>query len=293
MRYEGYACASGAGTIINAIATWKGAAFGIGLKTHAKVCLASKEKEIRGSIEGRPEGDSRLIERCVELVLERFGLALGGTVQTRSEIPLAGGLKSSSAAANATVLATLEAIDETLPSFDIVKLGVRAAQEVGVTVTGAFDDACASFFGGIVLTDNQNMRLIKREEYASKVLIFAPDKKVFSSQTNVKRSRLLAPYVNLAYALALEGDYEKAMTLNGFLYCNALGFEPEYLFRALECGVKGVSLSGTGPAYIAFVNAEEAGRLREAWEASGLKGQIIETCINNKDAISLSKEGSN
>lgn len=290
MRYEGYACASGAGTIINAIATWKGAAFGIGLKTHAEVCLSKNEEGVRGSIEDFPDGDTRLIERCVELVLDRFGLALGGTVQTSSEIPLAGGLKSSSAAANASVLAALKAIDETLPPLEIVKLGVQASKEVGVTVTGAFDDACASFFGGVVLTDNRELKLVKREEYDSKVLIFAPDKKVFSSQTDTGRSRLLAPYVDLAYELALAGDYERAMTLNGFLYCGALGFDAEYLMRALECGVNGVSLSGTGPSYTALVNTEQARALRDAWEDCGLEGKIIETSINNKDVITLSKE---
>src|SRR5664280_3519697 len=89
MTLEGQACASGAGTIINAIATWKGAAFGIDLKTFAKVKLSENEIGVSGSIEETPEGDARLIERCVELVLERFGLELGGTVRTRSEIPLA------------------------------------------------------------------------------------------------------------------------------------------------------------------------------------------------------------
>ena len=174
MTLEGHACASGAGTIINAIATWKGAAFGIDLKTFAKVKLSESEIGISGSIEEMPEGDARLIERCVEMVLERFGLELGGTVRTRSEIPLAGGLKSSSAAANASVLATLRAVGETLPPLEIVKLGVRAAKEVGVTVTGAFDDACASFFGGIVVTDNRKMELIRREENESKVLDICP-----------------------------------------------------------------------------------------------------------------------
>ncbi len=179
MRLEGHACALGAGTIINAIATWKGAAFGIDLKTFAKVKLSESEAGISGSIEELPEGDASLIERCVELVLKMYGLELGGTVRTRSEIPLAGGLKSSSAAANASVLATLRAIDKTLPPLEVVKLGVRAAKEVGVTITGAFDDACASFLGGVVITDNLNMELIRREELESKVLIFAPVKEGF------------------------------------------------------------------------------------------------------------------
>lgn len=292
MTFEGYACASGAGTIINAIATWKGSAFGIDLKTFAEVELSEGKPGISGSIEELPEGDTRLIERCVELVLGQFELELGGTVRTRSEVPLAGGLKSSSAAANAVVLATLRAIDKTLPPLELVKLGVRAAKEVGVTVTGAFDDACASFFGGVVLTDNRQMELLRKEEYESKVLIFAPDKKAFSAETDVKRSRLIAPYVEMAYELALRGDYEQAMTLNGFLYCGALGFDTEYMLRALECGVRGVSLSGTGPSYAALVSAGKVKEVRSAWESCGLEGRVIETNINNRDAIYLSSEGS-
>lgn len=292
MKFEGHACASGAGTIINAISTWKGAAFGIDLKTFAKVKLSESEAGISGFIEEMPEGNTRLIERCVELSLERFGLELGGTIQTKSEIPLAGGLKSSSAAANASVLATLDAIGETLPPLEIVKLGVKAAKEVGVTVTGAFDDACASFFGGIVVTDNRNMELIRREEFDSKVLIFAPARRAFSADTDVKRSRLIAPYVEIAYKLALKGEYEQAMTLNGFLYCGALGFETEHMLRALECGVKGVSLSGTGPSYAALVNSDQIKELKSSWESCGIEGRVIETTIINRDAISLYREGS-
>lgn len=287
MTFQGNAYASGAGTIINAIATWKGAAFGIDLLTFAEVELSEDERGISGFIEEMPEGDTRLIEQCVEMTLERFGLEMGGTVKTRSEIPLAGGLKSSSAAANASVLATLRAVGKTLPPLEIVKLGVAAAKKVGVTITGAFDDACASFFGGIVVTDNRKMELLRREEFNSKVLIFAPAKKAFSADTDVKRSRLIAPYVEIAYELALKGEYERAMTLNGFLYCGTLGFGTEHMLRALELGVKGVSLSGTGPSYAALVRAEQVKELRSAWESCGVEGRVIETSINNRDAMSL------
>ena len=287
MTFKGHACAFGAGTIINAIAAWKGAAFGINLKTFAEVILSESEIGISGYIEEIPDGDVRLIELCVELVLEKFGLELGGTIRTRSEVPLASGLKSSSAAANASILATLRAIGKTLPPLEIVKLGVRAAREVGVTVTGAFDDACASFLGGIVVTDNQKMELIRREEIESKVFVFAPDRKAFSIDTDIKRSKLIAPYVEIAYDLALKGDYERAMTLNGFLYCGALGFDMEYMLKALECGVKGVSLSGTGPSYVALVKNEQAKELKSAWENCGMAGRIIETTINNRAAVSL------
>ncbi len=276
MTPSGYACARGAGTIINAIATWKGAAFGIDLKTEAEVTLTDS-RNIQGYIEGG--GDTRLIERCVELVLLRFGRDCGAKVSTKSEIPIASGLKSSSAAANAAVLAALDALGETLPPLEAVKIGVQAALDSGVTVTGAFDDACASMLGGFVITDNKKKELIKRVERDSEVLILAPEKKIFSSTTNVAHSRLIAPWIEIAYEEAFAGNYEKAMTLNGFLYCAALGFSTEPMMAALEVGIRGVSLSGTGPSYTALGSTEVLDRLEPVWRRMG--GKVIRTKVNN------------
>ncbi|WP_135611560.1 shikimate kinase [Methanococcoides sp. AM1] len=287
MTLTGHAYALGAGTIINAIATWKGSAFGVDLKTFADVELTKNSSSIIGSIENMPQGDTTLIERSMELVLDHFGIEMGGTVLTRTEVPLASGLKSSSAAANATILATLDAIGETMEPMDAVHLGVRAAKDAGVTITGALDDACASFFGGIVITDNRKNELIKRTEKEMDVIIFAPERQSFSSQTNVQNSELIAPWVDMAYELALEGEYEKAMTLNGFLYCGALGFSTDIMMEALKIGVKGVSLSGTGPAYSALVDKDMANELAKIWEECGTTGKVINTKINNEGLMKL------
>jgi len=276
MKQSGYAYAYGAGTIINAISTWKGAAFGIELKTEAEVVLTDS-KNIQGYME--EGGDTRLIERCVELTLLHFGSAYGAKVATMSEIPIASGLKSSSAAANAVVLATLDALGEKLEPLEAVKIGVQAAIEAKVTITGAFDDACASMLGGFVITDNKRKELINRVERDSEVLILAPDKKVFSSDTNVTRSRLIGRWVELAYNEAIDGNFEKAMTLNGFLYCAALGFSTEPIMAALEVGIEGVSLSGTGPAYTALGSPELLDELEPVWH--GIGGKVIKTKVNN------------
>ncbi|MDD1752926.1 MAG: shikimate kinase, partial [Methanotrichaceae archaeon] len=71
---KGYATACGAATILNAVAVWKGSAFGIALKTSAEVEL-DESSRIKGDVLGV---DTRLIERCVELVLKRFSLRSGG-----------------------------------------------------------------------------------------------------------------------------------------------------------------------------------------------------------------------
>src|SRR5659263_362082 len=54
MKQTGYAYAFGAGTIINAISTWKGAAFSIDLKTEAEVILTDNKKIIGYMEEGVP-----------------------------------------------------------------------------------------------------------------------------------------------------------------------------------------------------------------------------------------------
>jgi shikimate kinase len=267
---HGHGYANGAGTIVNAIAIWKGAAFCIDLKTTADVELDECARDvgdsggagrITGRIENADTADTALITRCVSLVLDRFGYRCDGIVTTRSEIPIARGLKSSSAAANATVLATLDAIGETLPLLEVVSMGVRAALDVGVTITGAFDDACASALGGIVITDNRNMELVERLEYDSDVLIYLPDEKAFTADTDITRSKAVAPLVEVAYQLALDHDFENAMTLNGLLYCAALGFDTGIMMSALKLGVLGVSLSGTGSAYTALVGRRIVNKL--------------------------------
>lgn len=275
---RGYAWANGAATVLNAVATWKGSAFGIELKTRAEVEL-NNTGEILGDV---PGVDTRLIETCVRMVQERLGYSYGAVVRTYSEIPVAGGLKSSSTAANATVLATLDALQEDLDLVEAAKIGVAAAREVGVTITGALDDALASMLGGVVVTDNRQMQLLKREELSCSVMLLIPERKLFSSDTNTSRSRLIAPIADVVYELAMRGDYSRAMTLNGLAYCAALGLPTEPMLLALEAGSKGVSLSGTGPSYAAIIDEAKMDALESAWRPLG--GRVIRTKANNKCA---------
>lgn len=278
---NGSGIAYGAGTVINAIATWKGSAFAIDLKTKADVTL--RGDLIEGEIEGG--GDTRLIERACERTLEYLEVDSGAKIRTKSEVPIASGLKSSSAAANATVIATARAAGQTIEPLEMVRIGVKAALDTGVSVTGAFDDASASMLGGVVITDNREMILLKNEVLESEVVVYAPDRKAFSADTNVKQARLFAPLVDVAFDLAMNGEYRKAMTLNGFLYCTALGFSMDPMLAALELGVDGVSLSGTGPSFVALSSGEQADRLEKAW--SSYPGRVIRTRIVTASAYDI------
>ena len=304
---KGYGCAFGGATIINAIASWKGSAFATELKTYAEVCLnlPFSSKIIQGSVFESPKTDTTLIEYCVEAVFEHFDYMGTASVLTKSAVPTASGLKSSSAAANAVILATLDALGETMDPTAIVKLGVAAAKKAGVTITGAYDDACASFFGGVVLTDNQSLSLLKREEFDYDVLILNPNTKSFSSQTNVSRSILMKDLVDIAFKAAMDGDYKKAMKLNGILYCSALGFNPEPAIACMEIGQYfniAAGLSGTGPSFAALFPRRQTltepdqlildnvkKTIQTGWLSQFPNARIIETKTCNRDALSESR----
>jgi shikimate kinase len=174
---RGEASAPGAVTIVNAIATLKGSAFAVDLRTRATVELEEGASGIEGSTD--VDVDTTLIETCVENTLNRIGVEAGGTVETETEIPPESGLKSSSAAANATVLATLDALDaaDALEPLETILIGVESARETGVTITGALDDATASMLGGVVLTDNSKDELLRREEFDTHVAVYVPDER--------------------------------------------------------------------------------------------------------------------
>jgi shikimate kinase len=288
---DGHAVAPGAGTVLNALATGTGSAFAIDVETRARVELdatAPGENAVTGTIAGAPDADTRLIERCVGLTVERYapGRDLGGHVRTESEVPMAAGLKSSSAAANATVLATLSALGidvggsdsdsdtdsdsdsderESVSRLDACRVGVAAARDAGVTVTGAFDDASASMLGGVTLTDNTTDELRARDERDWDVLVWTPPEKAYSADADVSRCERVAPMARLVAELASDGRYAEAMTVNGLAFSAALGFPTEPAVEAMP-HADGVSLSGTGPSVVAVGEREALETVAAMWD---------------------------
>lgn len=281
MAKIGKAIAYGAVTIINAISCGYGAALGVNLKTEATVKLTNEPGRIEGRILSDPEENTVLMEKIVCRVLRHFGLEdeYGAYVETQSNIPIARGLKSSSAAANAVTLASLNAIGKKVNDLTAINIGVDAALESRVTITGAFDDACASFFGGVVITDNLKRKILKKinpPEYL--ILIHVPKTKSYTASSNVQKMKLMANEVKALHKMALQGDWLDAMTLNGLVYSAVLGIDTNLVIDALDAGALAAGLSGKGPAVAAVVLPEKVYDVKETWKKYG--GTIIETQIN-------------
>jgi shikimate kinase len=276
------AIAHGAATIVNAIALGRGAAFGVDLWTRSEVNLTDEPGVIRAEIVSDPKESTLLIEKTASRVLRRFSLekSFGVKIKTISNIPIARGLKSSSAAANATALATTAALGKKLDDLEIVKIGVEAAFDAKVTVTGAFDDACASYFGGIVITDNLKREIIKQSPLPEDltVLFHVPPQKAYTIDCNVNRLKTLKPLVEVAFEMALDGKVWEALTLNGLIYSSASNLNTAIAIDALAAGAVAAGLCGKGPAVTAVVSPDSVDSVKAALQK--YEGEILQAKMN-------------
>jgi len=272
----------GSATVINAIATGRGSAFGIGLRVEAEAELIDSGVECIS----REGADTSLMELCTRLVIEHYEVDAGVRVVTSSDLPVASGLSSSSAASNATVMAVSSLLSDEfglqpMEDSEMLNMAVDASLQAGVSVTGAYDDASASFYGGLTVTDNMERRIILREPMENqKVLIYMPDRKSLTAQSDVPRMKLLAPWVDMAFREVLDGRVHSALTLNGILYCASLGFDPGIALDALEAGALAAGLSGTGPSFVALTHEDSEADIIDAWE--NLEGDVLVTSVDNE-----------
>ncbi|MGB9980367.1 shikimate kinase [Methanobacterium sp.] len=281
----------GSATVINAIATGCGSAFGIGRYVTAEVELKPSNIICKSD----KDVDTSLMELCVKKVLHKFDIDTGVRVKTYSDLPVASGLSSSSATSNAVTQATVSALSKKYGSdchisgIEVLNLAIDASLEAGVTITGAFDDASASFFGGLTVTDNLNRKILKKQDMEEQnILIYMPDKKSLTAQSDILKMKLLSPYVKLAFDQALKGDIYKALTLNGLLYCAALEFNPNIALDALNAGAIAAGLSGTGPSFVAITDDKALDNVLDSW--SSYEGNIIHTEVDNEGTKEIRSE---
>ncbi len=274
----------GSATIINAIATGFGSAFGIGLDIE---CEAKTIPE--GICCSNDVGaDNTLMELCAKKVFSHYGIdekEFGIDLKTKSNLPMASGLSSSSASSNAIVKITSSMISDEfnlkpLEDLEIINMAIDASLDAGVTITGSFDDATASYFGGVVVTDNKNREFIVKEKMDDYlILVYMPNFYSKSGDSNPERMKLLAPLVETAFGFACGKDYIKALNLNGLIYSATLGFDSTIAVDALEAGAKASGLSGTGSSFVAIVDENSIDDVKESW--SRYEGRVYETKVDN------------
>ncbi len=277
----------GAGTIVSAIATGKGAAFGLALRVTATAATRPEGFGVRAHV---PDAvDPALVESAARRVLRRSRRKAGLEVTIDSEIPISRGLKSSSAVANAVVLACARALRAELEPFQIIGAGVDAALDAGVTVTGAFDDACASFFGGIVVTDNRARKLLVSDRFPDGLVavVQIPDRRITKPSLKGKDFTSIRPRVEEAFSLALRGDYFQAIEVNSAAYARLLDLDETPAIRARAAGAMAAGITGAGPATIALVKPAHVDAVRRAMDDGASDVRVVGLNITESRELAL------
>jgi shikimate kinase len=263
---------------VNAIATGNGSSLGISLRATAEAELG-KGRGVR-FLTGRNE--DRLVNNIVRNTMPKEMIENNLIIiRVKSEIPIGYGLKSSSAVSNAVALACSRLARDTIDDNAVLDAAVRASLDAKVSITGAYDDATACYFGGFTVTDNYSRRLIRREPAPDNLqaIIFLPRN---TPRGDVRKLSSLSDLFTDAFRLAEAGEYWKAMKLNGVLASAALSSRYAPILAALERGALAAGISGNGPSVAAVAYEDEVDDIRSA--LSKFEGRIIVSKVNNQKA---------
>ncbi|MDQ3883725.1 MAG: shikimate kinase [Thermoproteota archaeon] len=269
----------GAVSIVNAIAAGKGSALGISLKVTAEVELR-KGHGLRFTA-GRDA--NTLLKNIIQRTIAKRTIQSNMiSVRVDSEIPVGYGLKSSSAVSNAVALACsqIEREDD-INDYAILEVAALSSLRAKVSITGAYDDATACYFGGFTVTDNYARRLIRKERAPEDLyaIIILPSN---TSRGDVTKLRNLSDLFIDAFRFAQSGQYWKAMKLNGVLTSAAFSTSYMPVMAALENGALSASLSGNGPSIAAIAYKDAVEPIVTSFSKSD--GKIVVSKVNNDKA---------
>ena len=284
----GEAKAKGAISIVNAVASGRGATLSVDLPTSAKVDVKEERGRWKVFQNGRQVESalaSHTLRRTI-MMLGRDPRAYSGSVETDSLAPAGVGLKTSSSASVAITLAVLSAFGSRYPDAgEVLGCSVSASLASGVSITGAMDDAASCLLGGLNFVDNSSGRILSRVSLRRSlpVLIRVPGEESRRADVPARYVRRFSEVADSIFKIGIEGNAWKAMTLNGLLFSSIYSYAPSAALRAIERGALGSGLSGTGPAVAAvFDDERDAGRLARDWADDG--AEVIRTTTSDGGA---------
>ena len=270
----------GAVSLVNAISTGNGATLGI--DTFVKTRLETKDGTGIYITSDNKTISSRLINKVIENIvpkrqLEKTRLEL----DFKSNIPTGYGLKSSSAISTAVSMACSKAFKKDMNDKKILKVGVESSIQTKVSITGAFDDACACYYGGFNVTNNYKRDLIFRHPAPKNLeaIIFLPKSR---KRGNLKKLKNFKDAFEKAWEFARKSDYWNAAILNGIATSSILNSNPELILKLVKKGAIGATISGHGPSIVAIVKRGHGSNIKK--EFSSLEGNVLVSSINNKKA---------
>lgn len=270
----------GAVSLVNAIATGNGATLGI--DTFVKTRLETKEGIGIKITSDNKTISSKLIKKVIENIVPKSQLNKTKLeLDFDSNIPTGYGLKSSSAISTAVSMVCSKAFKKKISDRKILQIGVKSSIQTKVSITGAYDDACACYYGGFNITNNYKRKLIFRHPAPNNLqaVIFLPKSR---KRGNLKKLKNFKDAFEKAWDFANKSDYWNAGILNGLATTSILNSDPELIFKLIKNGAMCATISGNGPSIVAIIKKNHGSNIKK--KLSSLEGNVIISNINNKKA---------
>ena len=292
--FKAKAATFGAISIVNAIASGRGATASVKLRTEAEVEIEDSKGGWEVTVNGKRWGPGLATETARRAIRSagKDPDAFSGKVRTTSTIPVGVGLKTSSSSSTAIALAVHADLGQrAVDPKRVLDCSVDASLASGASVTGALDDAAGCLLGGINLTDNLERKIVSSKllDESLRVVIVVPEAQSRRRTVDPMFIRKFGSLTDFFFEMSLKGEHWEAMILNGMAYSSILKYDPFPALRAVELGALGAGLSGTGPSVAAVFDPSkraEIDALTEDWASDG--ATVIGTETNNEQGRVLS-----
>jgi shikimate kinase len=201
----------GAISLVNAIASGKGATASVRLSTEAEVEMEASSGSWEVLVNGK-KAESSLAVETVRRAIKGAGKdpdSFSGRVGTTSSVPMGVGLKTSSAASTAIAIAVYAALGQ--KAFDpkkVLDCSVEASLASGASITGALDDAAGCVLGGVNMTDNLARKVVRSKLFDKKlrVVIKVPRTRSRREAVDPQFIRRFGGLTDVFFEMNLKGD---------------------------------------------------------------------------------------
>lgn len=268
-------------TILNGIKSDYGAAIGINSNIYTQIKQSEKLK-----ITIYPDGvDNTLIMNCIDVFEKEFLIKVDKlNIETFSDFPHARGLKTSSAISCSCIAALCKFYGISLSHDTIIQLGAKASINAKVSITGALDDAYASFLGGISYVNSKSRTLLSHRSipldlFKYNILLMIPKAKNPKINVSKKLDSIDTKLIIKAHDYFENDDYPSAIKYNTMAYSPFLLSEPDIIteITKLDNNISIVGLNGAGPSIYLLTKQNNIVRIKKTIKNSYPEYDLVNT----------------
>lgn len=264
-------------TILNAIYADFGSAIGIDIP----ITVELREFD-SFSITTYPENSHNLIKACLEVVGNESNIPMENIeISTYSPLPSQRGLKTSSAISCALIDALSNFYDLQYSIQDVILLASTASIRSGVSITGAYDDAYASYCGGMVITETQTKVPVHHIDInlPEQILLLIPESTLSKNDIDVSQYYMSDELQRTVINNIMDRNIYDAIKINTEFYAPKLLHNHHDISEISKFPCELIGLNGAGPSLFALCSNNDVNSFIHSMKNDFSQYQIMKTSL--------------